>query len=507
MSRIAISLLIVDDQSVVREGMRKMIEEADLGFSEIIEAGSGPEALKVIRKSPPDIMLVDIVMTSDMSGFQIIEELRQGDYPPISIIIVSAHDKFEYAKKAINYHVEAYLLKPISKEELVKNLIEIRQAVTLRKYGISNLESQEKRYYANMLRDYLTGKNPFFDLEKFTKDVEIENFHARCNVMILCEGGKTDEAQEALLCGKDSGDICFFLCHADGETIVLVNFDEQQNVNHAVQAWEETEISGFSLAGVSDPMSGIVSMTKMYQQAKSALEEARISNRRIVFFHQVKKYPESMLTMKDYKKITSLVKKGDLDALHSLANHIFFQIQKNRTSQRESIRIVIGLCSYLNVYFSGLSEAVRTGGFTEDSFRSCAGLLQLKARTKEYFSFICRWYERQKESSDPGDRMAEVEQYIKEHYAQDISLAYIANKFGFDYYYLSRLFKKHFGVSYLEYLTEIRLERATKLLMETKYKIYEISVMVGYQDVKYFSRLFKQHYATTPEQYRGQDKR
>ncbi|MDD2458463.1 MAG: helix-turn-helix domain-containing protein, partial [Eubacteriales bacterium] len=94
--------------------------------------------------------------------------------------------------------------------------------------------------------------------------------------------------------------------------------------------------------------------------------------------------------------------------------------------------------------------------------------------------------------------------YMAEHYQEDISLKHLADTFSINYSYLSTLFKQETGQSVVNYLTGIRLERASHLLLTTTADIATIAEMTGYSDLNYFYRLFKKHFGLTPLSYRNQ---
>jgi len=508
----SLRLLIVDDQAVVRSGVKKMILEMQMGFTEILEAGSGQKALELVEVSPPDIMLVDIVMTPGMSGLQLVEILRNGDYPPISIVMISAHDKFEYVKKAMDLHAVNYLLKPVEKTDLFQTLITLRQSITRRKTGVSILEQKERRYYSMVLYDYVTGKNPFVDVEKLYADIGLEVFQTGYNIMVLgAPRGGTREAEKA-----DDKEICLDIRYKEdfilltgcmaGETAGLINMHEgsEEKIRKALSLWT-AETDRVQMMGVSDCVQGLTGLPQLYQQARAALDESLDIGEPVVLFSHLAHQSESILTIRDYKKITGMIMKQDLDGLWSLVDHLFLMLKKNKVNSREGIRIVTGVYNYLRVYFTGLGDEIKAAGFSEDALLRCGSLLALKAMTKDFLSFANEWYARQHSHSAHGDVLERVDRYIRENYYKALSLAYVANRFEVDYYYLSRLIKKNFGLSYVEYLTVLRLEHAIRLLTESDMKVYEIAEKVGYVDVKYFYRLFKRHYMITPEQYRKQN--
>ena len=112
------TLLIADDEPLIRNGVKKIIDWESLGFSKIFLAEDGQEALDIIKKNHVDLVLTDIVMPF-MDGLQLAEILSR-DYPQIHVVILTGHEDFEYAQKSVGFGVKTYILKPIGAESLYK---------------------------------------------------------------------------------------------------------------------------------------------------------------------------------------------------------------------------------------------------------------------------------------------------------------------------------------------------------------------------------------------------
>ncbi|SCY58889.1 two component transcriptional regulator, AraC family [Paenibacillus polysaccharolyticus] len=133
-------VLLVEDETVIRQGLRELIVQASPHFQVVGEAASGAEALEVLRCEVPDVLITDIRMR-EMDGLTLVSLAREM-YPDLLMLIISGYGEFEYARRAMEHGVLSYLLKPIERHELVKCLEKI-QSLLDRRYGLSTLPIPE----------------------------------------------------------------------------------------------------------------------------------------------------------------------------------------------------------------------------------------------------------------------------------------------------------------------------------------------------------------------------
>ena len=146
----ALKIFLVEDESVVREGLRDNIPWEQFGYQFVGEAGDGEMALPLIRKTKPDVLITDIKMPF-MDGLTLSHIVGQ-EFPEMKIIIISGYDDFEYARQAIKVGVEQYLLKPITRRNLQKALTEVKEKVE---------SEQEQKNYMNKFRDEMHDYEQF----------------------------------------------------------------------------------------------------------------------------------------------------------------------------------------------------------------------------------------------------------------------------------------------------------------------------------------------------------
>jgi two-component system, response regulator YesN len=501
-------LLIVDDQKTVREGLKKMIDSMMLGFSAIFEADNGQRALDIILTERPNIVLSDIMMTG-MDGLTMVEELRKINCTDIHVIFISAYDRFDYAKKAVDLRARSYLLKPVSNVELFQTLVELKNEIWRTKRQTFETELHEREYYSMLLYEYITGKNQLVNVKRLYDGTGIQTFAYNYYCVVLAKE-QHEGAGHADLPGVYGLTECvceentmYIKCTTPNETVYIVNLASKEpgQVNKSVQ----TVMGGMPemfCFGISECMEGLGGLVLMYQHANLAQDDCRFSQTRVSYYDNLVKCGQNILSIREYKRYINLIVKNETEELAKFIDSLFLQIKRSKTGKAESINIIRRMRDYLCIHLEGLSEALEEAGMDNDSITQCDSYISMKAKILEVSTYACDWHACKNGNNVYEAFFVRINEYICNNYTKDISLAYIANKFDINYYYLSNMIKRKFNYTYSNYLAKLRLEKAEDLLLHSSYKVYEIAEMVGYSDAKYFCRLFKKNYLVSPENFR-----
>jgi len=144
---------------------------------------------------------------------------------------------------------------------------------------------------------------------------------------------------------------------------------------------------------------------------------------------------------------------------------------RSKTSKRETIDIVGRMNDYLCIHLNGIYDALKANGMDDDSIMRCDSHISMQAQILEISTFVCNWYAYKNVNNEYETFFERINEYICKNYAENISLAYIANKFNINYYYLSNMIKRKFNITYSDYLVRLRLEKAVELLLHSKHKV------------------------------------
>lgn len=528
-------LLLIDDEDVIRNGLRVIIERGGIKDLEILEASNGKEGIEQINEYEPDIVITDIRMPH-VDGLELIEWVTQNKQKRPAFIIISGFDDFSYAKRAIQHGVKEYLLKPVVKEELLQLLNSItrelddniqRHEAELIKtvQGKVGMEVLKERYLnllikstyfdeGTVLRQLLTVGIKFdFDLFKIiVVEYRDQNGEAVFNELDrfalkdVMDNAISDITKEfwsfydptmrivVLLSNKDS-----FLLEASVKKIC-------EQINRCLM--NHLKVNTFF--GVGSGVTMLSDVWKSYNEALNAASYKIIREAGGIMFSkdisaEETNYPPFMV---DFVKITGEVELCMKNNISYLIDEYF---RKSEVYKMPVLRLLVfynDFNKYVHDYFSNkgvdFSLIFDSGETYFKEFDYFWTIDQLKAYLNEYLVKICDIITTYKSASPDRKIIEQVIRYMHENYANDINLNIIANHFGKNNSYLSVLFKKETGTNFIDFLTLIRIEKAKELLSKSGLKVQDIAVKVGYPNPKHFYMVFKKIVGITPMQYRDE---
>ena len=502
-----IRVLIVDDEYIMRQGLKYMIHWEQEGYEIVGEATNGNEALRLVEELKPHIIISDIVM-SVMDGVTFTEMVHK-IYPDISIIILSGYDNFEYVKKTLTNGALDYILKPtLNEEELLKVLDKAAQRIP----GYKRKEQSEGISASAEMERYLLGLTPELDESAFHETFPYAHF--RIFGMRIRNENEIQPNVSELLYQKIKKDVADF---ADANGMVMILQEElvvalmcckpsndEKTVAFLKNMAEELSVLCAYILGVcSRPFDGMKAIRQFYQQdiinyadkifyyqdqkfilAEDEEAQENKPGEKFDFF----KY-NKFLSMKEYKDALQLLKEYDVRALegkqdiaglkNQMKNMLYYFLDNLALAeeQKDNLRYE---------YFRRISQA---------------------RYEKEYRDVMRQIFEDVMTKADipqktVDDRIPKMLAFIENNYAQDLRLEDMAEEFNFNYHYLSAYFHQHMKEGFSDYLNEIRTAKACELLENTTLSIAEISEKVGYSEHSYFCRVFKKITGQTPSVYR-----
>ena len=523
------SVLIVDDEDVIREGLKQVIDWQELGFSITSTAPNGEKALEILQTSPPDVILADVRMPK-ISGIELAEKVREV-YPQIRVIILSGYDNFKFAQAAIRYGVYHYLLKPCQEEEIRSVFGRLKQELDQERERRTTEEETRRRLLRHEAEEVLQGERPP-DQARTLLDW-IERFTGASAAILhlwLCpDGFNADGRCEAHAPMPEDGDLETLLRgKSEIPRLIIVPtgrhqlggilFASHESVDaEAEEVFEEIRRSLIDY-GYCDIFGAYTSLTPaegwLAQNHYENLAEAmRLINRRTPgeLFHveTLPAPPSEAPRLASPAPLVQLICETPAGGENAVFDHLAalrdqFYEAENLTMERieEWCReLTTTLTEKLGGCGIGVEGEIEDFLGAVETYRSCLtleSLFRLLRRLTE--SARRRRTERQRNALSKNVREALRE--IDTRYGENISLEEISRGLGLSAPYLSRLFKRELGVNFRDYLLDKRIEIARRMLTGTTEKVYAVAEAVGYPDQHYFSELFKRKTGFSPLEFR-----
>lgn len=513
-------LLIVDDEKMIRFGIRNGVDWEALGIGEIYTAASAREAIEIIEKERPQIMLTDISMT-EMTGLDLINHIRNRLMDEeMRIIVLTGYDRFDYARQCLQMRVQNFLLKPIDEDELKENVR--RQLEALEEYRIAR-ELEEKKLRTEgsrrqtaleqFLRDLVEQKTGYSPREEYARELE-EDKDRMMQAAILIPDVYLDSCQEEEQNFRRMTvkQICMDLIDArragltfpDREgRIVLVLYNSGIDRNATELAGElcqilEDEYDIRPRMVLGSEVEGLNNLYVSYHDALHLLEQERKGFREIVKpFREQNRDQMALEIYQEFKK-AMLANLADADYVLHVYEKFCQAVVSYNISKAQVRRWCFSLAS--DLYFSCMTDiGTDTDGRIEELMRvlSAAGKDEALEVTGMFLKKLF-----QKEETEQNEIIARARRYIDEHLDGDLSVTNLADQFFVSPNYFSRLFKRVMQEGCNEYVVKKRIEKSRYLLETTTIKAGKIAAMVGYHDTNYFSLAFKKHTGMSPTRYR-----
>lgn len=521
-----LKVLIVEDESMFREYVKQVLDWNEIGFLIVGEAKNGKIALEIIKKTCVDLALVDISMPV-MDGICFCKEAKQIN-PKLEILLLTGHNKFEYAKNALKIGVSDYILKPFDKLELETAVLNCKnKIINQRKNEDKNAKNAKaaKEVYANGL---ISDNQEIMEQEiKELIEQVIGNRTIRWKQLIIieedffdqlwiCHGQRNlwrstvinileeilPETVPYLLFSGNSGYVICLLLFEDQSSINTYEY----NVFNQLCRIAKEKLKFSVTCAISEVFELISQVPYIYDQTLIMLHKKFMIGCGSV----ISKQDKIDITTRYYPKLNSTtiqncLIKGKGDELEEYISNMFDELKYKNTDME---LVCVFYMELISICLSFLSER----GFDisiifGNTFVPFTELKNLRSieEAKRHALFICyqvidkignRSYTR------PNKIAKEAKKYIDSKYGdKQLSVENVARNLYINSSYLRAVFKKEYGITVSNYIFSIRMDHSKKLIPKGNVKLSEISDMVGFKDPAYFSKCFKKHYGISPSEY------
>lgn len=516
-----LKLLLVDDEEVFRESLKKSIDWESLGIRLCGEAENGEKALELLESLGPDIVLADINMPR-INGLEFIQRAKEIS-EEIKMIIISGYDKFEYVKRAIELGVSSYILKPINEEELTDILKKIsadimdeKQLLCERIRTDEELRKNQKvarRYYLQriLFQNDKEGSSHQNEQESIFKwENEFTVFTVRCGQkenaflkhMMECSDGMPEDLFQVDILEDDKRNLIFIVTGIDEEDPHRTVRDFIAKCEHQLK---EQGLFHFSF-GIGSTYHDYTGIASSYQESLKVLPFDLSGSYCVTGEYSGKEdevYTRVLIREEHKMHIKSYLEQSNYSMLGRVIEELF-QVLCYENFPVDFVRIFS-----IELLFPCAEKRFRTkSNMWEELFQN--GLFENLESIETYTDlkkYILDIYREEcngtkSEKAELPEKIKDVVSYIETHYGdEDLSVGEISKAFFLNYNYLCVLFKKHLGMTINDFIFEIRMQRALSYANRKNMTVQEISGKVGFSNVNYFSKCFKKKFGIPPREY------
>ncbi|GMK48623.1 putative two-component sensor response regulator [Paenibacillus glycanilyticus] len=469
-------VLIVDDESWVLESLKDLVDWARYGFEVAGQANNGADALEAMRKIRPDVVFTDIRMP-EMSGLELIQRGRSVGFP-VHFVVVSGYAEFAYAQKAMSYGAVAYCLKPFDEPEISGVLIKLGKLLDAAKGTADSPLVQLLEEPSEDARAKLQG-----ELER----IGIGDWATAGIVPVVSVG-------QGELSGLRGPSIRLKM--GPSKTAYLLGAAKAEEL---ASGWREQFPPDLSGIGIGAGITDLSEVRSAIAGADMLAHQFFLSGKRGVYEHRP--YKENELNRR-MSELSDAIGAAGMPAIDAAFRHIAELFREDALSIRHAFRVYNMTISFL-FKLGQTEETLYSYEQLVQSFRDVFDMLgELQALVVRH----CRGGETPPPETK-NRTFNQILQYVTDHFREELSLQGLSEQFFMNPSYISQLFKKEVGETFVGYISQLRIAHACKLLDEEEhYSIHEIAEKIGYNDYFYFARLFKKMTGKTPTQYRGERK-
>ncbi|MBW7454372.1 response regulator [Paenibacillus sepulcri] len=531
------NLMIVEDEPRLRNALAHNIRWEEHGIDLTGLASNGLEALQLVKRNKPDIMIIDVQMP-EMDGLTLVRRLQEQQETKsfMKMIILSGHDNFAFAQDAMEHGVSRYLLKPAGEDEILEAVLEARKQLQEEWEQWQNKAALEQKWkdhlpilQNNFFQNWVNGKLTPLEALKQSKDfyIELKEDDQITVAVVDLDPIPDDEhlrftpqdrplLQFTMQCMANellSHPSCWVSTDADHHLLLVFIAEADQSPNEAMLFFNSAVVKLLSQtkavlkltasAGICSSAGSLEEMELLYAQACRALQERMVYGPDIAIpYREVpERSPHTQLAHQSLEKTLEIALEtaDEHKAMEALAG-----LWKEGTKQFESADEVHEAVLYLSSLFVRIIQKqgwmVRNVVGDDFIYFQNLKLLQTQVQTWSWLTRIVRHitaFRHNQRRTTSNQMVREILTILDQEIDQEITLHTVADRLYVNSSYLSRLFKQEMGVAFSAYVLERKMERAKAILQEGL-KVYDAARLVGYRDVSYFTKVFRKYWGVNP---------
>ena len=499
-----LKVLIADDELIVREAIKNTINWDESGFIICGEGTDGEDTYQKICNLKPDLVLIDIKMNKK-SGLDVIRDVRKKGFVG-KFIIVSEYSEFNYVKDAMRFGAKAYLLKPIDKNELLDIIKEIKKEFFYERNLNINIESKFELIKENVLSQLCLNKN-LKEEKEILKYIKSKSLYI---ALISNEENKLDNDNiidlEKWI--KEKLSIKNINIFKVKSRVAIIFYDKSMDYIYSIlkkmKTQFEKEMKENLFITIGQEVKNINEINYSYETARELMKNRYLYiNEGIIYKDKIKNIINSQVTEEEL--IDTLYSYIEIGEVHEIEKS-FLLLEKiiiEKNYKEEQVKAL------LTTYYIKLKDSIISNYHLKESLdmdnKKVIEEIYSKNSLHEAIKFLIdRFLSMSKyvASNLKGKGIKRIVKYVDNKYYRDLKLEDLAEIFNYNSSYLGKLFKDTTGKSFNTYLDNVRIEQAKRLLLEDKFKVYEVCEKVGYKNIDYFYYKFKKYVGISPLSYK-----
>ncbi len=533
-------VMIVDDEPEIRHGLRLKVDWRGLGLEVAAEASNGAEAIRELENRPVDIVITDMNMPVT-DGVMFLETCRER-FPDVRLIVLSGYEDFQYAHAAIRSQARDYLLKPVSGEELeaaLRGVVRELEEQRRRRSEEARMKWRLTDYYKQMKEAFLIrlATEPIRDeqpVRERLETFELDRWDAR-PIRFVAAGLRGTDAAAGSPEGGDAGPhaarraipfrlpfelMCREIAESDPERPPAFPDRHDAGLFLFLLPDDPGRIAAFTgelgasvrkflrqecVFGVGEPVAGFRAWREGYVSAllawHASVGESAVAPPAAA--GKPAEPPAGVSVSPDLEQqILRFLEQGNVEALEQT---LLAELQRALAVSRSRFAKTV---FHLHLLTDTVARTFQVPPGPEESLWLRPELALRFDTAEEAVQFLMRWIRRLhqtiRDRSEDADRfkIEAILRFIQENYMDDLNLTMLAERFHYHPSYFSELFKAKVGKSFIRYLTEVRMEKAVRLLRETSLSLWDIAELCGFSGPGYFSAKFKRMYGMSPTEFR-----
>lgn len=528
-----LKIVIADDEPMVCVVIQDSIDFDKIGLELIGVAYDGLSLLDIIVQQKPDIVITDICMPG-MDGLDLIEEVSKKKIE-CKFIIISGYSEFDYAHKAVKYKVEDYLLKPINENELNETLINLRNSIIVQRehqnadlWLVEDNKKNKEALKKLLISNIINNRNFSKDLDLISNEYGVSAYGGIFQGVIVkldilentLENGvgfETLQSKIVKIFNQIFGSYCYEIFDLVDNSILYLAINYDIKLQKTIfEAYKEffnyakniTDIfKGLKITlGIGNPYSDILDLKKSFEEAKKTIYyRITMGLDRIIYYSQIH-FKSNCLDIHERTMLLERVRKSfesiNIDEYEKCITKLFNDASSN-------VEEIVELCFEIVSMFFDINQSLGNEiekieyqrSLMHQGIINSVSLIQLrKHMINEIKNLMLKLLDDVREKNSKPVR--ETIRFIKEHYHEDLDLESVSKAIYFNPVYISNIFKKETGENFIDFLNKYRIEVAKEMLRTSNYNINEVSKAVGFNDSKYFSKLFRKFVGLKPSEYR-----